>query len=327
MISALHAALPLKRLIRRSMSAGFTLLGITLVVFLATNALPGDVGRRILGPFADERAVAALNRELGTDRPLAEQYIRWLGRVLQGDLGESLARRQPVGEVLWPALLQSGRLALVILLISVPIGVGLGLAAALRRDSVLDYLFLIGTAVTTVLPEFATGILVILAFAIWIPLLPVSATAPPESTIGEQIRYLVLPSLPIALVLIGYLGRIMRASTIEILDAAFVRAAALRGIPSWLVLVRHVLPAALPPVIAVLANQLGYLLGGLVAIEVLFNYPGLGSLLLTAARQKDFPVLQAGALVIGLTYYLANTTGDWLFRRLDPRQQHRFAGS
>ncbi|MDW8007102.1 MAG: ABC transporter permease [Thermomicrobium sp.] len=306
---------------RRFLLGALSLWGITVVIFALTNVLPGDVGRRILGPFADERAVAALNRQLGTDRPLPEQYVRWLGRVLRGDLGESLALRRPVAELLWPAVGNSLKLAALILLVSVPAGIGFGLAAAVQRERWFDRAFRVASVVTTVLPEFVTGIFVILLLGIWIPLFPVSAVIPAGSDAWEQLRRLVLPALPIVFILAGYLGRVMRASAGQALEAAFVRAAYLRGVPAWLVMARHVIPAAVPPVIAVTANQLGYLLGGLVAIEALFNYPGLGSLLLTAARQKDFPVLQAGALVIGATYYLANLSGDYLFRQLDPRQQ------
>jgi peptide/nickel transport system permease protein len=305
--------------LRRVASSLLTLWLITVLVFAATTILPGDVGRRILGPFADERAVAALNRELGTDRPLVEQYARWLGRLVSGDLGTSLALRRPVGSLLGPALLNSAKLAGLALLVILPLSVGLGLLAALAEGKPLDYTIRVAGLTTTILPEFVTSIAVVLLLGVVFPVFPVTAVAPPGSDLGTQLYYLVLPIFPVALILVGYLSRVMRSSTVEVLHAAYVRAAFLKGLPRWRVLVRHVLPNALPPVIAVTANQLGYLIGGLVAVEAIFNYPGLGLLLLTAGRQKDFPVLQAGVLVVGLTYILANTVADLLYWVLNPR--------
>lgn len=308
-----------RTILRRVASGLLTLWLITVLVFVATNILPGDVGRRILGPFADERAVAALNRELGTDRPLVEQYLRWLGRLLSGDLGTSLALRRPVSSLIGPALVNSAKLAGLALLVVLPLSVTLGLLAALAEGKALDYGIRLAGLTTTILPEFVTSITVILLLGVVFPVFPVTAVAPPGSDLGTQLYYLVLPIFPIALVLVGYLSRVMRSSTVEVLHAAYVRAAFLKGLPRWRVLARHVLPNALPPVIAVTANQLGYLIGGLVAIEAIFNYPGLGMLLLTAGRQKDFPVLQAGVLVVGLTYVLANTAADLLYWALNPR--------
>ena len=308
-----------RTILRRVASGLLTLWLITMLVFVATNILPGDVGRRILGPFADERAVAALNRELGTDRPLVEQYLRWLGRLLSGDLGTSLALRRPVSSLIGPALVNSAKLAGLALLVVLPLSVTLGLLAALAEGKALDYGIRLAGLTTTILPEFVTSITVILLLGVVFPVFPVTAVAPPGSDLGTQLYYLVLPIFPIALVLVGYLSRVMRSSSVEVLHAAYVRAAFLKGLPRWRVLVRHVLPNALPPVIAVTANQLGYLIGGLVAIEAIFNYPGLGMLLLTAGRQKDFPVLQAGVLVVGLTYVLANTVADLLYWALNPR--------
>ena len=308
-----------RTILRRVASGLLTLWLITVLVFVATNILPGDVGRRIMGPFADERAVAALNRELGTDRPLVEQYLRWLGRLLSGDLGTSLALRRPVSSLIGPALVNSSKLAGLALLVVLPLSVTLGLLAALAEGKALDYGIRLAGLTTTILPEFVTSIAVILLLGVVFPVFPVTAVAPPGSDLGTQLYYLVLPIFPIALVLVGYLSRVMRSSTVEVLHAAYVRAAFLKGLPRWRVLVRHVLPNALPPVIAVTANQLGYLIGGLVAIEAIFNYPGLGMLLLTAGRQKDFPVLQAGVLVVGLTYVLANTAADLMYWALNPR--------
>ncbi|WP_051914641.1 ABC transporter permease [Thermorudis peleae] len=310
-------------LLRRLGSSVLTLWLITIVVFAMTNVLPGDVARRILGPFADERAVAALNHQLGTDRPLPEQYIHWLSRLAHGDLGTSLAMRRPVAQLLLPALANSAKLAGSALLVILPLSIFLGLVAAFSEGKALDFLIRLSGLVTTVLPEFVTSIAVILLFAIAIPLFPVTAVAPPHSSLPTQIYYLILPITPVTLVLVGYLCRVMRSSAVEILHTNYIRAAELKGLSRWRLLFWHLLPNALPPVIAVTANQLGYLLGGLVAIEAVFNYPGLGQLLLTAGRQKDFPVLQSGVLLVGLTYVLANTFADLLYWLLNPRLRER----
>ena len=287
--------------------------------------LPGNVGRRSLGPFADQEAVEALNRELGTDRPLLTQYWDWVSSLLQGDLGESLAYRVPVSELVGDALTHSLKLAAFAFVIVVPIAILGGVVAALKRDKLTDRLITTGSISLTVIPEFVTGIILILVFGLWFDVLPVSANAPSGSGFFTQLKYLLLPALTLVVLLFGYIARITRAGTIESLEADYTRTAFLKGLPSRVVLRRHVLRNSLLPTIAVVSTQTGYLIGGLVVIETLFNYPGLGRLIFTAATQKDFPLLQSGVLISSIGFLIATLLADLSYSLLNPRIRHASA--
>jgi len=295
-----------------------------VIVFFGAQVLPGNVARRILGPFADQAAVEALNKDLGTDRPLLTQYWDWISSFVQGDLGTSLAYGVPVSELMGSALGNSFKLAGFAFLMVVPLAILGGVVAALKRDRIVDRVITIGGLSLTVIPEFVTGIILILVFALWLDVLPVSARAPDGSSPLTQIRYLFLPALTLVILLFGYIARITRAGTIESLEADYTRTAVLKGLPRRVVIRRHVLRNSLLPTIAVVATQSAYLLGGLVVIETLFNYPGMGRLIFTAATQKDFPLLQSGVLIVGIAVLLATLIADLLYSLLNPRI--RYAG-
>lgn len=286
--------------------------------------LPGNVARRILGPFADQAAVEALNKDLGTDRPLLTQYWDWISSFVQGDLGTSLAYGVPVSELMGSALGNSFKLAGFAFLMVVPLAILGGVVAALKRDRIVDRVITIGGLSLTVIPEFVTGIILILVFALWLDVLPVSARAPDGSGLLTQLKYLFLPALTLVILLFGYIARITRAGTIESLEADYTRTAVLKGLPRRVVIRRHVLRNSLLPTIAVVATQSAYLLGGLVVIETLFNYPGMGRLIFTAAAQKDFPLLQSGVLIVGIAVLFATLIADLLYSLLNPRI--RYAG-
>jgi peptide/nickel transport system permease protein len=306
-------------LLRRLGLAVLTLILLSIIVFVGTHVLPGDVGRRILGPFADARAVAQLNKELGTDRPLIAQYGSWVGGLLTGNLGTSLAFQQSVSSLLFPALGNSLKLALVAFVIVVPLGILGGIAAALNRDKLFDRALTIVGLSSVAVPEFATGIVLILIFAVNLKWLPVTAQAPDGSGPLTQLRYLILPAIPLVFVLFGYIARITRSGMIEALEADYTRTATLKGLSRSTVIRRHVVRNALLPTIAVVATQVGYLIGGLVAIEVLFNYQGIGHLLFISAQKKDFPVVQACVLVVGIVYLVATLVADIVYSLLNPR--------
>jgi peptide/nickel transport system permease protein len=296
-----------------------TLLLLSVIIFFAGEILPGDPGRAILGPFAAESAVKALDQQLGVNRPILTQYWTWLTGILHGDLGTSYQFRAPVSTFLWPALGRSLKLAAVAFVIVVPLSIVGGVVAALYRGRAVDRSISVAGLSLSTVPEFVSGIVLIVVFAIGLKWLPVTANAPAGSSPLTQLRYLILPAFALVLILFGYIARMARAGTIEALDSDYVRTATLKGLPRSVVIRRHVLRNSLLPTITVIATQTGYLIGGLVVVETLFNYPGLGRLIFTAVTDKDFPMLEAGVLVIGVVYLVATLVADILYTVLNPR--------
>jgi peptide/nickel transport system permease protein len=306
-------------LAKRVLLSLVTLWLLSVLVFAGGQWLPGDVARAILGPLADARAAANLGHELGLDRPLLIQYWDWISHFVRGDMGQSYVYRTPVSTLVMSALGYSVKLGTVAFVLVVPLGVAAGVWAAVHVGRPIDRLInVIGMSVTVV-PEFVTGILLILIFGVWLRVLPITAAWPPEAGLFTQIDHLVLPALPLVLVLFGYLARMARAGTIEALAADYTRTAVLKGLKPRVVLWRHVLRNALLPTITVIATQMGYLMGGLVVVEMLFRYPGIGGLVFAAARDKDFPLLEGGVLMIGVIYTLAALIADTLHALLNPR--------
>jgi len=292
---------------------------LSVLVFALAQLLPGDIGRAILGPLADQESVDLLNHQLGVDRPWYEQYWSWITDALHGDLGTSYAFQTSVATLVGNALWNSFKLAAVAFAIVVPLGIVGGVISALRYGRLSDRVISIGGISATVVPEFVSGIVLILVLTIWLDVLPLSADAGPGANAFSQIHHLILPALPLVFVLFGYIARMARAGTIEALDADYTRTAALKGLSYPVVIRRHVLRNALLPTISVIATQVGYLIGGLVVIETLFNYQGIGLLILNAAQSKDFPLLAGGILVIGCIYLLVTLAADLVYALFNPR--------
>jgi peptide/nickel transport system permease protein len=308
------------RFIARRLALGLiTLWVLSILIFIGTHILPGNPGRSMLGPFSSQEAVDALNKELGADKPLLTQYTTWIGDIFHGDLGTSFAFKQPVGDLIATAMGQSLKLALLAFIIVVPLGILGGVVAAMHAGKPVDRIISIGGLSAAVMPEFVGGIVLLLVFALWLNVLPVSARWPPGTPLLEQFKYLLLPALALTLVLFGYIARMARAGTIAALDSDYTRTAILKGLPRRTVIWRHVLRNALLPTITVIATQVGYLIGGLVVVEVLFNYNGIGQLIFNAARNKDYPQLQSTVLVIGVVYLVATLAADILYSLLNPR--------
>jgi peptide/nickel transport system permease protein len=305
--------------------AAITLFLLSVFVFVGANLLPGNVARRKLGNLADQAAVDQLNHQLGTDKPILEQYWNWISGFFHGDLGTSLSYNLPVSELIGPALLHSLKLAAFAFVMVVPLAIIGGVFAALKRDRFADRIITVGGLSLAVVPEFVTGIMLILVFGLWLDLFPVSANAPDGSNILTQLKYLFLPALTLVIVLFGYISRITRAGTIEALDADYTRTAVLKGLPRRTVIRRHVLRNSLLPTIAVIATQTGYLIGGLVVIETLFNYPGMGRLIFTAANDKDFPLLASSVLIVGIVFLVATLLADVAYSLLNPRIRYAAA--
>ncbi|MCB8880224.1 ABC transporter permease [Acidisoma cellulosilytica] len=303
----------------RLVLAVVTLLLLSIIVFAGCQILPGDVGRAILGPFADARAVAALNHQLGIDRPLLVQYWSWITGMVQGNMGMSYTYREPVAPFVIQAMLNSMKLAAIAFVLVVPLGILGGIVAALKANSWIDRTIVIAGLSATVVPEFVSGIVFIMVFSIWLHIFPLTGTAPHHAGPVTQIYYLLMPSIPLFMILFGYIARMARAGMIEALNSDYTRTAVLKGLSRRQVIWRHVMRNALLPTITVIATQCGYLIGGLVVVETLFNYHGIGSLIFSAAKAKDFPMLAAGILVIGTVYVSVNLIADLLYSALNPR--------
>jgi peptide/nickel transport system permease protein len=273
----------------------------------------------VLGPFAAQESVDQLNEQLGTNRPVVEQYVDWASGLLQGDLGVSLTQQVPAWDILGPALSNSLKLALVAFLVCVPFSILGGVISGLRYGRPTDKAITIAGISFAAMPEFVTGIVLILVFGIWLGWLPITAQWDQGAGPLTQVKYLLLPAITLTLVLFGYIARITRAGVIEALDSDYARTAYLKGLPSSVVVRKHVLRNALLPTIAVVAVQVGYLVGGLVVVEVLFNYQGIGLVIYEAARSKDLPLLTVGVLVVGTVYLLVTLVADLLYAVLNPR--------
>ncbi|MEO5632304.1 ABC transporter permease [Gaiella sp.] len=306
-------------LLKRLGLALITLFLLSVIVFALAQLLPGDVGRNVLGPFASQEQVDRLNEALGVNRPLVVQYWDWISHFLRGDLGTSLQYQVPVSDLLGPALANSLKLAAVAFVFVVPLSIIGGTIAGLKRGGIIDRVITVGGLSLTAVPEFVTAIVLILIFGVTLGWLPVTATAPEGASIPTQIEYLLLPSFALVAVLFGYIARITRSSVMESVDADYTRTAYLKGLTRRQVVGRHVLRNSLLPTIAVVATQVGYLIGGLLVIEKLFNYNGIGQRIYTAAVNKDFLMLESGVMIVGVIYLVATFVADILYSVFNPR--------
>ncbi len=306
-------------LLRRLGLMILTLWLLSLLIFFAGQVLPGDPGRAILGPFASQSSVQALDTKLGVARPLLTRYLSWIGGLLHGNLGTSYSYQTAVEPFIRAALINSIKLAALAFVIVVPLGILGGVIAALYAGRGTDRVISVTGLSLSSVPEFVSGIVLIVVFGVELKWLPVTASAGAGASALDQLRHLILPAIPLVFVLFGYIARMARAGTIEALNSDYTRTATLKGLPERTVIRRHVLRNSLLPTITVIATQTGYLIGGLVVVETLFNYQGLGNLIYKAAVAKDFPMMEAGVLVIGVVYVLATLAADLLLTFLNPR--------
>jgi peptide/nickel transport system permease protein len=308
-------------LLRRLGLAVITLVLLSVIIFFAGQILPGDPARAILGPLSAESAVRALDHQLGVDRPLLTQYASWITGMLRGSMGQSYQYQSPVEPLLVAALLKSAKLAAFALVVIIPLGILGGVLAALYAGRPIDRIITLTGSSAAALPEFATGIVAAIIFSVELKLLPFPPQIQPGASFLSQLHALILPAIPLVLVLFGYIARMARAGTIEALESDYVRTATLKGLKRVVVIYRHVLRNSMLPTITVIATQTGYLIGGLVIVERLFNYQGIGNLIFHAANAKDFPMLEAAVLTVGLVYMVATVGADMLTTVLNPRQR------
>lgn len=296
-----------------------TMLLASILIFAATQLLPGDVAQVVLGQFATPEAVANLREELGLNRPIYVQYVDWLTHFVVGDWGDSMVSHQPVRPMVMSRLRNSAMLAALALVFYVPLGILLGLIAALNREKLLDQ-GIAGLSMAFVgLPEFVSGLLLISIFALRLGVLPANSSIDPDSTFVEALPYLILPAIAVSLTSLGYVARMTRASTIDVLRTDYVRAADLKGLPRRTVLGKHVLRNALLPTITVVAMGIGFLIGGLIVTETVFGYPGLGRLLIYGIQRRDLILIQACSMVVVAVFAFSNLAADLLYGVLNPR--------
>jgi peptide/nickel transport system permease protein len=307
-------------IVRRLLLSVLTLAVVSVIIFAATQALPGDAARSILGRGATPEALENLRMQLGLDEPPVQQYVDWIGGFLTGDLGTSLAANIPVTELLGDRILYSAFLMLLAALVSVPLGIVIGAVSARRRDSAFDHTMSMTTLGLAALPEFVVGLTLVVLFSTtvfqWLPGVVVT-----EPGVGpwHYPKELILPTATLVVAVVPYTARIMRASMVEILESDYVEMARLKGMPERLVLWRHAVPNGLAPTFQVAALNLAYLAGGIVVVETVFNYPGIGLALVEAVQSRDMPVVQALALLIAGLYVVLNMLADIATILVSPR--------
>jgi peptide/nickel transport system permease protein len=307
-------------LVRRLVFFIFALLLTSALIFGLTRVLPGDVARALLGRDATEEGLAAVRAELGLDQPLPMQYAEWLRDFSMGDWGQTFSRpRQDIREIVTRRIVNSGQLGVLTLLISVPLSILLGVLAGLTEGKLLDSAISIVTLSVVSLPEFVTALFLINVVALRWGWFPPSSAIPPDATFAEALPSLWLPAIAATLVLMAYLVRLTRAGVIEELKRDYVRAAVLKGLPYRTVIFKHVLRNALIPTITAIATSTGWLVSGLVVIEFVFSYPGLGRLLIFGIENRDLPLIQAVVMITTVVILSANLLADMLYAVLNPR--------
>ena len=308
--------------IRRSLIGILTLVLVSILVFAATQVLPGNAASAVLLNTATPARLHALEVQLGLNRPAPAQYWTWLTGVLHGNFGKSLANGQPVGTLVGGRIVNSLVLVVLAGVIGTLIGVGLGVLAAARRDSVFDHVLSVIALAVTALPEFVVAVVLVIFFAAvvfhWFPAVSVFV---PGTAPWSNPRELVLPVATLVIVIVPYVFRMMRASMIDALESDYVQMAQLKGVPRWRVLFFHALPNAIAPTIQVIGLSFLYLAGGVVVVEYIFNYPGLGQALVNAVSDRDIPQIQAIVLVLAAFYIFVNILTDIISLAVSPRRR------
>lgn len=309
----------LKLILSRIATGLLTLLAVSFIIFVATEILPGDVAARALGRFATEEAKQIFRQQLHLDRPIPERYLTWLGGVVRGRFGKSIVNQIDVNSVVGPKLAHTFVLAAYALVLYVPMSLLLATFAAVFRDRPVDTAISLLTLVGLSIPEFALATLLLIAFAVSVPIFPVLSVIALARTPVEVVRALTLPAVTLAVAMSVYAIRMLRDNLIEVLDSEYVRMATLKGVPRYRVILWHALPNALGPALNVTALNLAYLIGGVVVVERVFSYDGIGSLLVESVFLRDAPLIEATALVVSAVYILANLFADVTAMLLNPR--------
>lgn len=299
-----------------------TLFAVSLIIFLGVNLLPGDAAQAMLGQAATPETVAALRVQMGLDQPGYLRYLKWLGNILQGDFGISIANKREISELLGVRFANTLFLALMAASVAVPLALTLGILAALYRNSLYDRMVNIVTLSSISTPEFFVAYILILFFAVTFGWFPSLANVNVDTPFFERIYACILPATTLTLVVVAHMMRMTRAAIINLLASPYIEMAALKGIARRRIIVHHALPNAWAPIINVIVINLAYLIVGVVIVEVVFVYPGLGQLLVDSVQQRDLPVVQACSLIFAATYVLLNLSADILSILTNSRLLH-----
>lgn len=306
-------------LIKRVLQMFLALLGVSVVVFSLMHIVPGDPVRVALGTRFDQALYDSLRARMGLDRPLVEQYFSWLRGALTGDLGVSFRNGQPVTALIVERLPATLTLATAAVVIALVIALPAGLISAVRSGTPLDYTVATASQIGISLPDFWAGVMYILLFSLTVRWLPSSGFQPIGEGIGPWARHLILPAATVGLISGSIITRFVRSAVLEALNQDYVLTARAKGLSEWQIVLRHVLPNAWIPIVTVVGLQLGFLIGGVVVVEVIFAWPGLGRLALTAVRDRDFTVLQGAVLYLSATFLVINLLVDIIYAWIDPR--------
>jgi peptide/nickel transport system permease protein len=304
---------------RRLVLGVVTILVVSLGIFWMVELLPGDVATRVLGQSATPETTAALRAQLHLDEPAPARYLAWLTHFVSGDWGQSIVSRQPVDAYVLPRLANTLMLAGLALVIYVPTCLSLAVVTAVFRERRIVAWLSAAIVLTAAIPDFVLGILLLVGLAVFLPLFPPLADIDSAGSLSEALYLMALPAITIALVMTAYGVRMMHSSLVEVLESEYVRMATLRGLPRWRVVLRHAVPNAMGPAIRVTVLNIAWVVGGMVLIEGIFNFPGVGRLLVDSIRLLDTPVILAVTLILATTYIVANIVADVLAALFNPR--------
>ena len=305
--------------LKRILLGLITLFIVSLITFVGVEVLPGDACTTYLEREAYGAALEACYKRLGLDIPAYERYVSWAIGVIQGDFGYSLSGEMKINDVLGPRVKNSLVLASASILIGIPIALLLGIITALWRDKMPDIIISTFTIFSMPIPEFISATLLILIVAIWLEWLPGIVIVPTGASVSELLPNIILPVIAISMIMTAHMARMVRSSVIQVMASDYVQMAILKGVPYWKMVFKHVLPNALLPAINVVALTIAWLLGGVVVTEVVFNYPGLGRLVIESISNRDLPVVQALAIILASIYVIINLIADLLTLMLNPR--------
>lgn len=315
-------SLVLAIILRRLAIGVLTLLIVSIIIFSAIELLPGDIATEVLGQSATPETLAAFRAKFNLDQPMVVRYLDWLGGAVTGDFGVSLANQRQIAELIAARAANTFFLAGYAAVIAVPIAVLLGLIAALYRDTALDRAISTSTLVAISFPEYFVAYILILIFAVHLGWFPSLATIEPDLSLGERLYRSFLPAITLTLIVMAHMMRMTRAAVVNLLALPYIEMAHLKGMRRWRVIAVHALPNAVAPIVNVIALNLAYLIVGVVLVEVVFVYPGLGQLLVDSVAKRDVTVVQAACLIFAATYILLNLAADVISIVANPRLLH-----